>query len=287
MSFSEEGVVFECVGERLVGVFCMQADGFAGDTGLIVVVGGPQYRAGSHRQFVSLCRFMSSNGVPTLRFDVRGMGDSSGELTPFEASVVDIQAAIDTMLVRFPQVCRVVLWGLCDGASAALLYAESSRDPRIAGFCLLNPWVRSPASQARTHVKHYYGRRLMEREFWEKLLRGQMRILDSMREFLSKACSLVKGTSSASDVMSYQGRMARALREFSGETLLVLSGRDFTAKEFIEYATTVREWDGLLEASSVRRFDIVAADHTFSDEASRRQVEDVTLKWMRDCGWCA
>ncbi|MCK7493609.1 MAG: hydrolase 1, exosortase A system-associated [Comamonadaceae bacterium] len=134
----------------------------AGATGVVVVVGGPQVRAGGHRQFVHLARTLAAAGHPVLRFDVRGMGDSSGALRGFEQITPDIGAAVDALLQRAPGVRRVVLWGLCDGASAALLYLHERRDPRVRGVCLLNPWVRSEASLARTHVKHYYTRRLRE-----------------------------------------------------------------------------------------------------------------------------
>jgi len=56
-----------------------EADAAAADTGVLIVVGGPQYRVGSHRQFVMLARFLADHGVPCMRFDYRGMGDVSGE----------------------------------------------------------------------------------------------------------------------------------------------------------------------------------------------------------------
>ena len=47
---------------------------FAASRGMLIVVGGPQYRAGSHRQFTLLARDVAATGVPTMRFDYRGMG---------------------------------------------------------------------------------------------------------------------------------------------------------------------------------------------------------------------
>ena len=151
----ESALVFPCEGDRLVGVVG------AGhrDLGVVIVVGGPQYRAGSHRQFVLLARHLAAQGFPVLRFDVRGMGDSEGAQRPFDALTPDIAAAIAALQSQQPQVRRVVLWGLCDGASAALLYLHERPDPRVQGLVLLNPWVRSEASLARTHVKHYYRQR--------------------------------------------------------------------------------------------------------------------------------
>ena len=50
MTFVERALTFDCCGERLVGVLAEPA-AFS-KLGLVLVVGGPQYRVGSHRQFV-------------------------------------------------------------------------------------------------------------------------------------------------------------------------------------------------------------------------------------------
>ena len=77
MNFSEHAIAFDCVEEQLLGVVSLPAQ--ASDIGVLVIVGGPQYRVGSHRQFVLLARYLAASGYPVLRFDVRGMGDSSGQ----------------------------------------------------------------------------------------------------------------------------------------------------------------------------------------------------------------
>ena len=92
MNYTEEALVFECANDRLVGI--LNKPDSPGNTGVIVIVGGPQYRAGSHRQFVLLARHLSANGIATLRFDYRGMGDSSGDPVGFENAHEDVRAAI-------------------------------------------------------------------------------------------------------------------------------------------------------------------------------------------------
>ena len=67
----EEALVFGCGGEALVGVLA-RPDAPAA-RGVLIVVGGPQYRAGSHRQFTHLARELARNGIASLRFDYRGM----------------------------------------------------------------------------------------------------------------------------------------------------------------------------------------------------------------------
>ena len=53
-------------------------------TGVLLIVGGPQYRVGSHRQFVQLARSLAQLDIPVLRFDYSGMGDSAGDKKSFE-----------------------------------------------------------------------------------------------------------------------------------------------------------------------------------------------------------
>src|SRR5262249_52771049 len=115
MSGRETAFAFTCRGDSLVAIY-HQATG-APRRGVVIVVGGPQYRVGSHRQFVLLARALAESGIPVLRFDYRGMGDSEGEFTGFEAIDLDIAAAIDAFVARCPSLREIVLWGLCDAAS--------------------------------------------------------------------------------------------------------------------------------------------------------------------------
>lgn len=276
MSTREEAVVFDCAGESLVGVIASPER--AAETGVVVVVGGPQYRAGSHRHFVQLARSLAAAGYPTLRFDCRGMGDSSGTQRSFEDLDQDVGAAIDSLLQRAPQVKRVVLWGLCDGASASLLYLHRTADLRVAGICLLNPWVRSEVSLARTHVKHYYLQRLGQPEFWRKFLSGKV-AADALAGVVRNVGLARSGGNAAT---SFQQRMAAALAAFRGPVLLLLSENDFTAKEFIEYTRADAAWRDALDRPRARHQMLEGADHTLSNPGAKALVEQIVVRWLRD-----
>lgn len=280
----EQPVVFDVQGDTLVGVL---HPGLAPtDVGVLVVVGGPQYRAGSHRQFVHVARDLAAQGISTLRFDVRGMGDSSGAQRSFEHLGRDIKAAIDTLLLHQPQIKRVVLWGLCDGASAALLYLHEHADPRVAGLVLLNPWVRTASTQALTTVKHYYRQRLMQKAFWLKLLSGQVagQALRSLWHNLraARAARPAAGPTTGSAVSTdYTHRMQLGWAAFGKPVLLVLSGQDYTAKEFIERAQADAAWARNLQMPRVTRLDLAEADHTFSTPGSSTALQSATRQWLQ------
>lgn len=277
-----EPLVFGCAGETLVGCLHHAGPGTgAASTGVVILVGGPQYRAGSHRQFVHLARALAAAGYPTLRFDVRGMGDSSGaewrllyHITP------DIGAAVDELMRRAPQVQRVVLWGLCGGASAALLYLDDRQDARIGGLALVNPWVRTAQSEARTQLRHYYAARLCQRDFWRKLLRGGVG-LGAVRDLAGSVARARRPTPVRDG--NYRDRMLKAWMAFAGPTLVLLSEDDYTARDFADYVSGHPGWRTRAAAASVRQVTLEGADHTCSSADSRARLERTTVDWLAEC----
>jgi hypothetical protein len=166
------------------------------------------------------------------------------------------------------------------------MYLHATGDPRVGGVVLLNPWVRSEAGLARTRIKHYYGQRLMQRQFWNKLLTGKLNVAASLRGLLGNVrkarekASEVNESSGQNRALSFRDRMAEGLKSFRGEVLLILSGQDYTAKEFITYADADPAWSGWLNAGNVSRADLTDADHTFSTTTWRENVENETLQWL-------
>jgi uncharacterized protein len=283
VNYSEKAVVFDCDGEPLIGVLSIPPT--AARRGVVIVVGGPQYRAGSHRQFTLLARALADGGRAVLRFDYRGMGDSGGDPRTFESVNRDLRAAVDCLCANVPEVKDVAIWGLCDAASAALFYAP--QDARITGMVLVNPWVRTVQGEARAHVKHYYVARLGQPAFWRKLVSGQLEIGNSVKSFLSSVRAASQNRESpewgASDAPLPE-RMRRGLAAFNGRVLLILSGDDLTAQEFKDLAEGSDAWRKLLSTDRVQRHDMPRANHTFSRRAWRDEVAAVTGQWLQSWG---
>lgn len=278
---SEQPVIFSCAGDDLLGIITNPEN--PQKIGVLIVVGGPQYRVGSHRQFLLLSRALASAGYPTMRFDFRGMGDSAGGKRHFEEVSEDIAAAIDVFMAANPSLDGVVLWGLCDAASASLLYLHARNDVRLRGMVLLNPWVRSEATLARTHIKHYYFQRLMQREFWQKLLSGKLSLGGGFTAFFRSLNRARQGSAKPNREQSFQEKMRAALSATTLPALLILSGDDYTAKEFIETTRTDTAWQNALSPKRVTTIDIAGADHTFSSAEWRQAVERATLAWLNNC----
>jgi exosortase A-associated hydrolase 1 len=292
MAYEERALAFACEGETLYGIACVPAQ--PSRRAVLIVVGGPQYRVGSHRQFALLARSLAQQGIASLRFDYRSMGDATGTPRNFEAVDQDLRAAVDQLFAAVPGTTEVVLWGLCDAASAALFYA--GQDERVSGLVLLNPWVRTPGGHAKATLRHYYVQRLLSREFWTKVFSGRFNPATAGKSF-TKMVGTAMGGAEDAPVDGATGvplpaapapsgpplpeRMLAGATRFTGKLLLVTSGNDLTAQEFMDLVHGSRKWQKLLAATRVSQQVLAEADHTFSRRAWRDQVAAWTADWVR------
>lgn len=266
----ERALAFPCGGDWLYGVVSLAAQPCT--RGVLIVVGGPQYRGGSHRQFALLARSLAAAGIAAMRFDYRGMGDSEGAQRGFESVDEDIRTAIDRFFAEVPGMTEVMLWGLCDGAAAAAMYAPG--DARVGRLALLNPWVRTEEGAARATIKHYYGARILQREFWHKLLQGRFNVHAAASSF----AMLLRSARQRKNEDGLPDRMYTALRTFRGRVLVMLSGADLTAQEFADLSQEAK-WNRLLATPRFERRTLPKADHSCSRREWHEQIAAWTIAW--------
>jgi len=274
----ELAVVGQCAGDRFVAIM-HPARGAQQRLGVVIVVGGPQYRVGSHRQFVITARSLAAAGFPTLRFDYRGMGDSDGPLRTFESVREDIRCAIDMLLAQAPDLSGVVLWGLCDAASAVLMYCV--HDPRVRGLIIANPWVRTEQGQAAVHLWHYYPRRILQPAFWKKVLSGGFGFGRAARELAGTTRrALERPAATARAASGFIDEMAQGFARFRGRILLFISERDLTASEFTNLCSSSRRWRSALRRPEVELRRLGGADHTFSSRRHLDAANAACIEWL-------
>lgn len=277
----ERVVTFDCGGDRLLGI--LHAPEFpSSDLGILVVVGGPQYRVGSHRQFVLMARQWAIAGFAVFRFDYRGMGDSGGGRRTFESVGDDIHAAIGAFMREQPSLGGVVIFGLCDAASAALMY--STEDARVRGLILANPWVRTLKGEARSYVRHYYGARLLQRSFWRKIFSGEFRLVDSLRSLLNSLflARVQRRPKVAPGGGRFIDRMRVGLATAPWFMLILVSEHDLTASEFADLCADDPDWREASSRSGVVLHTIYGADHTFSSRGALDKALKTSIAWLAE-----
>lgn len=252
--------------------------------GLLIIVGGPQYRIGSHRQYVHLARHCAARGIAAMRFDYQGIGDSEGDYPGFEHITGDIHHAMEEFLSQTPHIKSVAIWGLCEGASALLL--GGARHKAVSHIILANTWVRTESGLARAYVKHYYLDRLKSPDFWKKIFSGHLNITSAFSGLFSNIKKAFTPKKRAGPVKTDQDdrpfpdKMLSGLLDYQGHVMLIQSEQDLVAREFDDLISTHKGWKRALEGQNIIRIDIAETNHTFSSEKWRRQVAEVTANWL-------
>lgn len=286
MNYHEQAVRVRCGSCWLYGVLSLPDAPCS--RGVLVLVGGPQYRVGSHRQFVLLARDLAQKNIACLRFDFRGMGDSGGDMRSFEAVDEDIACATDFFFQECSFLQDIVIWGLCDAASAALFYAH--QDTRISGLVLLNPWVRTEGGIAKAYLRHHYLTRPFQVEFWKKLMSGKFDPIASFRSLYAMLKSLLpsidtlprsESAGASCGKPSLPERMLDGLKRFHGKILIITSGKDITAREFLDLTASSKDWQDTFLVKRVELSHLAAANHTFSTREWRDHVMKLTENWLR------
>ncbi len=129
--------------EGLIGTVCFPQHhlGFGAKIGVLLFNAGVVHRIGPHRINVRLARQLAKSGIPSIRFDLAGQGDSArphSNLGFEQQAVEDIQAAMDC-LGNAADVSRFALFGFCSGGVHS--YATAKVDERVAGLLMYDTYI--------------------------------------------------------------------------------------------------------------------------------------------------
>ena len=261
---------FACNSDTLVGTL----DPGDASAGLLIVTGGNELRCGPYGSHAELAQKISAIGFPVLRFDRRGVGDSSGYNAGFAQSMDDIAAAITEFRSAFPRMKHVVAYGNCDAASAMMLSQGRGCDALV----LANPWTFEPETDAAPEtepqlqmtpgaIRAHYLRRLTDpRALW-RLLTGKVRIGQM-------AGSLADAAKAAPPPSSLAQEMAAGLAQFSGAVTLLIAEHDRTGQVFLSH------WN----AADQRLRICPKAGHSFVEPQARIWLQGQLLGALRSVG---
>ncbi|MBC2669579.1 hydrolase 1, exosortase A system-associated [Novosphingobium piscinae] len=253
-------LAFPCAGSTCLGTL----DLAPGATGLLIVSGGNELRAGAWNGQAALAAVIAAQGFPVFRFDRRGVGDSEGRNTGFLGSEPDLRAAAVAFRAAAPGVRRIVALGNCDAAAALMLCAGAGCDALV----LSNPWTIEPGAEAAAQpaaLRAHYARRLRDPAAVLRLLKGRIaprQLLISLRDMLRPQ-----------PPSSLAARMAAGLAGFAGPVRILLAGRDRTAQVFMA------GWD----QTDPRLHVCPEASHSFVEPAARDWLLTQVLAVLTEC----
>lgn len=138
MNFDESIVSFGPE-DALVGILTEPGAGVVrAQVGCLLLNTGMNYRVGQRRINVKLARRLAASGIPTLRFDMSGIGDSrpSSSRDSFrQQQANDMGAALDRFQAS-TGLRRFLVFGVCSGAENAL--SIGLVDSRVVGVLLFD-----------------------------------------------------------------------------------------------------------------------------------------------------
>jgi pimeloyl-ACP methyl ester carboxylesterase len=141
-----------------------------------------------------LSRLLAAQGIPSLRFDLSGIGDSPTrtDKVPFEeSSVQETRDAMD-YLAETRGCDRFLLAGICTGAVAS--YHTALADPRVLGALMINAQGLLDLSDEETRAylanrkarRYYVGSAIYNYRSWLRLISGRADYRELFRVLRSK-----------------------------------------------------------------------------------------------------
>ena len=282
-------------GAELVGILCGPREGAAAGV-LLMPNAGSVHHVGPNRLYVELARAAAEEGVASIRFDLRNLGDSRGgeasvENHPYPSTAVEDVDVVARWLTRERGYDRLVVTGLCSGAYTAFRAGIALEDHPVAGSISINPltfrWrdgmsLDTPDTHRHAVDTTYYGQAVRNRVKWLRLLRGESNIRYIVRFVASQIVNQLRHVGRAilapfglqtklpleEDLSRFQamGRQVRFVFSSSdpGYAILLDNGRPTL---------------GVLQRCGVLDITVVAGgDHTFSKKAWRDvAIQEVLL----------
>lgn len=243
---------------------------------VVFVHGWSGYRCGPHRMFVNAARRFADAGIASLRFDLRGRGDSEGDTaaTNIDQMIDDLRAA-----ARFAKAEvgaeRIYPLGICSGGNVVL--GAASLDPSLDGLILWSVPLFAPQKLKTDRARRSafflveYAKKALRRETWAKLVRGAVDLRGVLRTI--KGRSQTEGRNpkdSTRDIMS-------DLAGYSGPALFVYGSRDDEAIGAPETYAAFCDEHGIDAAFHT----VEGANHSYYSVPWEDEVVDRTLAWLQ------
>ena len=275
----ERPVGFQSGQHALLGILGRPSRPEPGGRGVVLIHGWGGYRIGPHRILVHTARRLMREGCHTLRFDLRGRGDSEGdaEKASLDDMIEDTLAATDFLLAE-TRAKRVALLGICSGSNVAI-GAATLRPDALGELVLWSVLPFQPerkARQRRRRALYYAGgylRKALRPGTWKRLFRGEVNV-----RMVGRAIAGEKRPSAGQRNLRDSARdIMAAFEEFQGRALFITGTKDPEGMEGRELFNELHR-AGKLNAE----FHLVeGATHSFYAQAHEKAVIERTVTWLK------
>ncbi len=251
-------------------------DTASGTTALLIVSGGNEIRSGAHNGMASLAMQICEQGFPVLRYDRRGIGESSGQNDGFLSSAADIAAAA-RFLREKQQAQKIVAFGNCDAATALALFGSEAG---IDGYILANPWVIEPSGEAEPDKPTMSSAAIRSR-YWDRI-KNPRTIIDllSGKIDLKKLAKGLKQASRSDENSALSLRLGSALSGLEQHVQILLAKRDTTARAFLA-AWNSADYETLRQENKISIETLDSASHSFADTDAKNWLTGKLLGALR------
>ncbi|MCA2988077.1 MAG: hypothetical protein INH02_11670 [Gemmatimonas sp.] len=245
---------------------------------VILLNSGILHKVGACRLYVTLARRLAAAGVPTLRFDLSGLGDSDVRRDALgfeESAVAETREAMDH-LATLRGWDTFQLAGLCSGADVAHMTAVV--DARVMAMASID---------ARTHLTpgfwwHNYAPKLLAPGTWPELIRRRL-----ARRAATATSDDTLPDEDAFELPAYvreippRDALAAELRILATRQVQMLyvftDGLGFYNHE----GQHRRAFRDVPFGSGMRECHLRGADHILTDPMHQQRTVDLHLEWAR------
>lgn len=249
---------------------------------LIFLNGEGGYRAGPHDLFVTLSRRLAPKGYYCVRFDFRGKGYSGdGERYDIQSALVDIKTVIDYIKTHYG-ITEIALFGMCNGAKLALLYAKNANDP-IKQMILLSCATLRPEKQKIDTIAKAVGihaevyiRKVFKRSTWNKFFAGDIHYGRIWQIITSPLRNHAKHTLKKSGQKKPGAPTKLPFRNFHGPVLTIHAEKDPETLVALPQLLLLFEQYGMDYKTCV----IPEANHNFYSIPWTEQIGDLMENWL-------
>lgn len=270
-----EPVAIHSADERLQGIWEAPEVELVG--AVVLVHGWSGCRVGPHRILVEAARHLNSLGLATLRFDLSGRGESTGEplTVDLDTMIADTSAAVNAAKERFPGL-RVAILGMCSGGNVGLAAACRGDVPAVAAWSTY-PFQgqrrRGQDVRRTTHFLVVYLRKAFRAETWLKLFRGCVNFRMIWKVLFRRSD---RERDEGPNLHRSQRDVIGPLSRYGGRMLFMYGGSD---PEAVDARRVFGEFCS--EHGLAADFDEVeGANHNFYSLPWKRSVIERTGRWL-------